>query len=328
MPIRILSSTDVDALLDIPSLIGAMERVFEDLSRGMMHQPLRSIIEPPRATGVLGLMPCHRSGETPAFALKASCICPDNPQRGLDTHQGAVLVFDGVTGVPRAVVEASRITAARTAAVSALATRTLARPHPRVLGILGSGAQGASHLEVFGALGGYNAARVWSPNDERSEALARRASIRSPFPVVAVASAEEAVRGADVVVTATAAHDCVVRAAWLEPGVHINAVGAAIPTARELETAVIANAGLIVDWRESALTEAGDILIPIAEGAFGPDHIRAQLGDVLIGAAPGRTSEAEVTVFKSLGLAVEDFAAAELLVERAEARNIGTLLDW
>jgi ornithine cyclodeaminase len=263
-------------------------------------------------------MPAHRGGAAPVYALKTVAIFPGNSARGLDPHQGFVALFDGETGETRAIMSAAAITAVRTAAVSGVATRALAREDARTLAILGAGFQAEAHLEAMRAVGDFERVRVWSRTPGRA---ARFAGVEE------AATAEEAVRDADVVVTATAAPDPVLRRAWLKEGAHVNAIGSSIPTTRELDTETMAAAALYVDSRESALNEAGDVLIPLREGALSADAIRGELGEVLVGAAPGRGSDTELTVFKSLGLAVEDLAAAEHVLRRAEAEDAGAVVS-
>ena len=325
MSVLILGEADVARLLPMDECVEVMAEALEALERGEMHQPLRFVVRPPDAAGLLGLMPAHRAGAAPAFGLKAVCVMPGNPARGLDAHQGVVLLSDGETGQVRAVVNASAITAIRTAAVSAVATRLLARRDARELGILGAGVQARSHLEAMAVARPFERARIWSRTAEHAQALAGKAS--APFPVEAAASAEEAVRGADVVCTTTSSPEPILRRAWLRDGAHVNAVGSSIPTTRELDTETMAAAALFVDRRESTVNEAGDFLFPQREGAIGPEHIRAELGELLAGRADGRTSPDELTVFKSLGLAVEDLAAAEHLYRRARETGAGTEVD-
>jgi ornithine cyclodeaminase len=298
--VLVLSTEEVERLLPMDECIEAMTEVLSSLARDELHQPLRSVVRPPTAGGLMGLMPAHRGGSSPAYSLKEIVIAPDNPARGLDAHQGAVLLHDGETGELRALLNASPITAIRTAAVSAVATRALARPDARVVAIVGAGVQGRSHEEAMRAVLDDPEIRVWSRRDG--------------------GSAEEIVRGADVVCTCTTSREPVVRHEWLEPGAHVNAVGASVPTSRELEEETIRAATLVVDRRESALNEAGELLIP----GLGEDAIAAELGEVLVGAHPGRASAGELTVFKSLGLAVEDLAAAELVVRKAREQGVGT----
>ena len=319
MTVRILNEREVHRLLPMAACIAAMEEALAALARGEVFNPLRSVVRPPGEANLLGLMPAHRSGREPVFALKAICIAPGNAAAGLDLHQGFVALFDGATGVPRVLMNASAVTAVRTAAVSGVATKLLARPGASTLAILGAGVQARSHLEAMRAVLPFERVRVWSRTPGRAAQL---------DGVEEAASAEEALAGADVVVTATTARAPILRRAWLAEGAHVNAVGSSIPTARELDTATVADAALFVDRRESTVNEAGDYLFPLREGAIGPDHIRAELGELLIGAAEGRRSSSELTVFKSLGLAVEDLVAAEHVLRRAEAEGAGVEVEF
>jgi ornithine cyclodeaminase/alanine dehydrogenase-like protein (mu-crystallin family) len=321
----ILGERDVAQLLPMDECVEVMAEALEALERGAMHQPLRFVVRPPEAAGLLGLMPAHRSGPAPAFGLKAVCVMPGNPARGLDAHQGVVMLSDGETGEVRAVVNASAITAIRTAAVSAVATRLLAREDARVLAVLGAGVQARSHLTAMALARDFEVARIWSRTSAHAEAVAAEAG--TPFPVEVSAGGEEAVRNADVVCTTTSAPEPILTREWLHDGAHVNAVGSSIPTTRELNTATIAAASLFVDRRESTLNEAGDFLFPQREGTVGPEHIRAELGELLAGRAQGRTSDRELTVFKSLGLAVEDLAAAEHVYRRARETGVGTEVE-
>jgi ornithine cyclodeaminase len=287
-----------------------------------VHVPLRAVIRPEGEDTFLGLMPAHRGGGSPLYSLKTVCVFPDNPQRGLDAHQGTVTLFDGETGETRAIMNASAITAIRTAAVSAVATRLLAREDSRELGILGAGVQARSHLEAMRLVRDFDRVRIFSPTAAHAEALAAEGG------AVAVGSAQEAVEGADVVVTATSSVDPVLRREWLKPGVHVNVIGGRPPTMRELDVATVADSAFYVDRRESAEKEAHDYRDALESGAVGPDHIKGELGELLIGAVPGRTSPEELTVFRSLGLAVEDLAAAEYVVRRASERGAGVEVEF
>jgi ornithine cyclodeaminase len=326
MKVLVLGHDDVERLLPMENCIELMADVLADLARGAVWQPLRFVVRPPEEPSLMGLMPAHRSSPQPAYGLKVICIFPENPSRGLDAHQGGVLLFDGETGRLRAIIDASAVTAIRTAAVSAVATRLLAREETRELAILGSGVQARSHLEAMAKVRPFERARVWSRTAEHARALAAEAE--APFPVEAVAGAEEALREADVVVTATSSREPIVRREWLAPGAHINAVGSSIPTARELDAATVAEASLFADARESMLNEGGDYLLAVGEAGIGPDHIRAELGEVLTGSHPGRGSADELTVFKSLGLGSEDLAAAEHVYERALETGAGTAVPF
>jgi len=322
----VLGHDDVKRLLPMEECIELMASVLADLARGNVWHPLRFVIRPPDEQSFMGLMPAHRSAPEAAYGLKVICIFPENPERGLDAHQGGVLLFDGETGELRALLDASAVTEIRTAAVSGVATRLLAREDARELAILGSGVQGRSHLEAMAKVWPFERARVFSRRPEHARAFAAEA--RAPFPVEAVASAEEAVRGADVVVTATTSREPIVRRDWLKPGAHVNAVGSSIPTARELDTDAIVAAALFADARESMVNEGGDYLFAAREAGIGPEHIRAELGEVLVGSADGRRDEDELTVFKSLGIAAEDLAAAEYVYARVAAAGAGTPVSF
>ncbi len=318
MSVRILDEHDVRRLLPMTDCIDVMAEALASLARDELHNPLRFVIRPPGEQTLMGLMPAHRSSPAPLYSLKTVVIAPANAARGLDLHQGFVALFDGETGETRALMNAGGITAVRTAAVSGVATRLLAREDVRTLAILGAGIQAKAHLEAMRAVRDFDRVLVWSRTPGR--ALELDGVEESP-------TAEAAVRDADVVVTATSAHEPILARAWLKEGAHVNAAGSSIPTTRELDTATMMAASLFVDRRESTLNEAGDYLFPLREGAIGPEHIRGELGEILIGTVPGRRSEDELTVFKSLGLAVEDLAAAEHVLRRAEAEDAGTVVS-
>ena len=320
--VLVLNQHEVEELLDMEGCIEAMAEVLASLARGELHQPLRFVVRPPAETNLIGLMPAHRSGPHAVYSLKTVCVFPDNPARGLDAHQGSVTLFDGTNGQVRTLMNASAITAIRTAAVSAVATRALAREDANELAIVGAGVQARSHVEAMRAIRPFAAIRITSRTFEHARALA------ADVGAEAVERAEDAVRGADVVVTATTSREPVVKREWLKPGAHVNAVGSYSPPSRELDTATVADAGFYVDRRESAENEAGEYVVPLNEGAIGPDHIRGELGEVLTGAAAGRRSPDELTVFKSLGLAVEDLAAAEYVVRRAQETGAGTRVEF
>jgi ornithine cyclodeaminase len=304
MKLLVLNEHDVEELLTMEECIAAMEDALAALARGEVHNPLRHAIRAPGAPGLLGLMPAWRA---PYYALKEVCVFPENPKRGLDTHLGAVILHSGETGAPLAIMNASAITAIRTAAVSAVATKLLAREDAAVLAILGTGVQAKSHRRAIPLVRSIREIRMCGRGD----------------------SAEEAVRGADIIVTATNSREPVLRREWISPGAHINAVGSSIAAARELDGATVAAASLFVDRRESTVAESGDYLFALREGAIsGPEHIRAEIGEILTGAAEGRKSPGEITLFKSLGLAVEDLAAAALLFEKAQRDGRGKWVEF
>ena len=328
MKLLVLTHAEVEALLPMRACVALMADALAALARGEVQQPLRAVFNPQGAGGLLGLMPAYRTGAEAAFALKAICVFPDNPARGLDAHQGGVLLFDGETGVPLALLNASAITAIRTAAVSAVATQVLARADASELTIVGAGVEARTHLAAMASVRPVRRARVVSRNMERARRLAEEVRAEYSFPVEAVADVAAAVAGADLIVTATNARTPVLRRAWVAPGAHINAVGACTPNARELDAETMAAASLFVDRRESAHAEAGDYLLALGEGAITPAHIRAELGEVLTGAAAGRTAPDEITLFKSLGLAAEDLAAAAYVYQQAQTKGAGTWVEF
>jgi ornithine cyclodeaminase/alanine dehydrogenase-like protein (mu-crystallin family) len=314
MSVLVLNQKEVERLLDMEGCIAAMADALASLARGEVQVPLRFIVSPEGGGSLLGLMPAHRGGNSPLYSLKTVAVFPDNPKRGLDAHQGTVTLFDGETGEVRALMNASAITAIRTAAVSAVATRLLAREDARELAILGAGVQARTHLEALRLVRDFDRIRVYSPTPENARALGEEA----------VTTAEDAVRGADVVVTATNSVEPVLRREWLKEGAHVNVIGGRPPQMREVDVATIADSAFYVDRRESAENEAYDYRDALESDAIAPGHIRGEIGEVLIGAAPGRSSPGELTVFRSLGLAVEDLAAAEYVVRRARETDAGT----
>ncbi len=319
MSVRVIAEADVYRLLPVADCIAPVEAALAALAREELANPLRFVVRPPGAATLMGLMPAYRGGSAPLYALKTVCIAPGNAARGLDSHQGFVALFDGETGQTRALVNAGAITAIRTAAVSALATRLLARPGASRLAILGAGTQARSHLEAMRAVMPLERVRAWSRTPGHAASLGAE--------VEEVGSAREAVADADVVVTVTSAREPIIERSWLAVGAHVNAVGSSIPTTRELDTATMAAAALYVDRRESTLSESGDYLFAAAEGAVTPASIRGELGELLLGTAAGRSDDEQLTVFKSLGLAVEDLAAAETVLARALGDGVGVEVE-
>jgi ornithine cyclodeaminase len=302
--------------------VGLMEKTLGELARGEALLPLRSILWLPERVGALGLMPAALLGSG-VLGVKAITFFHGNEGTELDTHQGAVLLFEAERGQLLAVIDATSITAIRTAAVSGVATKLLAREDAGDLAIVGSGVQAGTHLEAMLAVRPIRRVRVASKDFARAQRFADRESKRQGIAIEPMRTIEAAVRGADIVCTATSARDPVVAGDWLEPGSHVNAVGSSVPFARELDTAAVVRSRLFVDRRESATNEAGDFLIARKEGAVGDDHILGEIGEVAIGKTPGRRSREEITLFKSLGLAVEDVASAAHIYGKAKASGEG-----
>jgi alanine dehydrogenase len=296
-PAMMLDEKAVRGLLQMRELIPVMASALADLSGGKVVQPMRVMVPVAEHQGFLGVMPAYGG----ALGAKLVTFYPNN--KGIHTHHAMILLFRPETGEPLVIMDGRLITEMRTAAVSAVATQRLARPDASVLAILGAGVQARSHLEALRLVREFREVRVWSPVSAR--AFAERHGIR------ASASAEEAVRGADVVVVATTSMAPVLHGEWLSPGAHVNAVGAPRPTWRELDDDALAKSRIYVESREAATRESGDVIA--AGGAF------AEIGEVVSGTQPGRKSESEITIFKSVGVAVEDVAAADLVYRKAQA---------
>ena len=328
MKILVLDNRQIQELLPMTECIELMADALAALARGEVFQPLRTIVRPPEARGLLGLMPAYRAGERGAFGLKAICVFPENPAKGKDAHQGAVMLFSRETGELLALMNASEITAIRTAAVSAVATRLLARDDAQQLGIIGAGVQARTHLEALAAVRTIIRARVSARNIEHAQQLVREMQPKVGFPIEPVETNEEAVRDADVIVTATSSLEPVINKDWISPGAHVNAIGTHSPNSREIDSATMATARIFTDRRESALNEAGDYLLAAKEGLVTPESILGEIGELLIRTKTGRTSSTEITLFKSLGLAIEDLVSADYLYHKAQSQNAGTWIDF
>jgi ornithine cyclodeaminase len=326
MRVLIVSQAEVRALLPMADCMEAMAAALATLARGDARLPLRPVITLPDGRGAFAVMPAYLGGPA-TIGLKAITVFPGNHGSAFDSHQGAVLLFEAEHGSLAAIMDASAITAIRTAAVSGVATRLLAREDAGDLAILGTGVQAMTHLEAMALSRPLRRVRAWSREPANRERFATRARARLGIAVESAASAQAAVAGADLICTTTAAREPVLRGDWIAPGAHVNAVGASVASSRELDSAAVARAHLFVDRRESTLAEAGDFLVPKAEGLLGDDHILGELGELLVGARPGRDSRDQITLFKSLGLAVEDLAAARVIYANARARGAGTWVE-
>lgn len=318
----LLRESHLRELLAMRDLVPLMERTLAAFSTGGAVQPVRTVVPVDAHRGFLAVMPAYLAAPA-ALALKAVAVYPGNATRGLPTHLATILLLEPETGVLLAVMDGRLITEMRTAAVSAAATRRLARGSVRVLAILGAGVQARSHLEALREVGPPGEVRVWTRTRTGAERYA--AAMRKQFGVAVrvMGSPADAVRGADVICTVTASETPVLEGRWIAPGAHINAVGAARPEWRELDTQAVVRSRLFVDSRAGAVVEAGDIVGPLREGAIGEAHIQAEIGEVFAGRHPGRTGPEEITLFKSLGMAVEDVATAEFAYRRALDRKVG-----
>jgi ornithine cyclodeaminase len=349
MRFHLLTEADVKSVLTMDDLIEAMALALARFSQRKVEQPVRTVI-PIAADAFFGSMPAyarpdHRASfgapgppparpDTPmegepraALGAKLVTVFGSNAGRGLPSHLASIVLLDPETGALRALLDGRYITEARTAAVSAVSSRLLARPTAKSLAIIGSGVQAHSHLEALSRVHDLRQVSVWSPNQERRERFVEEAKAAGAAPTLtAVEHPGEAVVGADIVVLVTSSPTPVIEAGWVKPGAHVIGVGACRPNQREIDPALTARARLFVDSREAALVESGDVVMCMNEGRFGPDHIVAELGE-LVGGATARRSDTEITVFKSLGMAIEDVVAADLAYRRAIERGVGRELD-
>ena len=323
----ILSEAEVRALLPLEQVIPLMEDALRAFSTGAVLQPVRQALRIAPYDGYLGLMPAHlRAPGGEALGAKAVTFYTGNAGRGLPTHMAVILLWEPTTGTPLAMMDGRLITELRTAAVSAAATKALAAPEAGVLALLGAGVQARSHLAALRIVRPLRAVRVWSRTPERRRTFAGEMSDRD-LSITVCETPEAAVRGADLIVTATSSPGPVLRGRWVTPGAHINAVGAPRPDWRELDGEAVAMARVFVDSRAAAIVESGDVIQALQEGAIEEDHIRGEIGDVFAGRLPGRTGPEEVTLFKSLGMAVEDVAAAAYVHALARERGAGREID-
>jgi ornithine cyclodeaminase/alanine dehydrogenase-like protein (mu-crystallin family) len=320
----VLDRHEVTRLLPMDECVDVMAKALATVARGNAILPLRPMIRLPDSPNIFALMPAYL-GEPKSVGVKVLTVFPVNHGTPIDAHQGAVLLFEADHGRLLAILDATTVTAIRTAAVSAVATRLLAREDAEEVAILGAGTQGRMHLEAMTVVRSIRHARIWSRTTEHARALAQLARDRFELSAEVCSTPAHAVERASIVCTTTAAATPVLEGAWLRPGTHVNAVGACIPTTRELDTEAVRRARLYVDRRESALAEPGDILVPLREGAIGTDHIVAELGELLIegGERLRRRNDEEITLFKSLGLAVEDLAAAHHVYRKAQSQGAG-----
>lgn len=322
MNLRVLSAEDVRQALPMSKAVEAMKAAFAQLSTGRANVPLRTPIDVPAHNGVTLFMPAYLSDDD-QMAIKIVSIFNDNPTKGLPLIHALVVVVDASTGRPQAAMDGTYLTALRTGAVSGAATDLLARPDARVAAIFGAGAQGRTQLEAVCAVRSIEQVWVFDVNPDHVRAYAEEMNARLSIPVDVAGSPSEALEQADVVCTATTSSTPVFRDADLQPGVHINAVGAYTPEMQEVPAETVVRAKVVIDHHEASMAEAGDLIIPMNQGLIERDHIHAELGEIVAGLKVGRTSEEEVTLFKSVGVAVQDVAAAGRVLAAAERLGLG-----
>lgn len=318
----VLTERDVRDLLSMDDLIDAMQDALAELAAGRVTQPLRTVLEVGEDRAFFGLMPAAISRRG-ALGAKLVTVFHRNHEQGLPSHLATILLLDDATGELLSIMDGRYITEARTAAVSAVSARLLAREDAGVLAIYGSGVQARSHLLAFDRVRRLREVRIWSPTASHRESMAREMRGLTAAALVAVPHPREAAAGADMIVLATASRAPVIEDEWIADGTHIAAVGACRPDQREMPAALVGRARVVVDSRAGALAESGDIVLAIAEGKFAGDRIAAELGELAAGRKPARENDREITIFKSLGMAVEDVAAAHLAYVRATERGLG-----
>jgi ornithine cyclodeaminase/alanine dehydrogenase-like protein (mu-crystallin family) len=323
----IVNGADVRRVLPLSECIEAVDRAMRALSDLRADVPLRTIMQLPGGRNFFGGMPGYLD-DPRGLGAKVLTIFPDNAKRGLPSHVGLVLLFDTETGMPLAVMDAAEITAIRTAAASAVATRALARKEASSLAILGTGEQAATHLEAISKVRGLRTIRIWGRSHEKAERLAREAGARLSQTIEVARTAEEAVEGADIVCTVTGAPEPILNGAWLAPGAHVNLVGASGFVGREADDAVVSRSRFFVDSRATARAEATELKHAINSGVVTETHVLGEIGEVLTGGVPGRTSDQDITVYKSLGNAVQDLAAAHVAYENAGKEGMGTRVPF
>ena len=322
---RLLTEQQVHSLLPMPDLIAAMESALAKFSAREVLQPVRSVLTVGPTKAYFGLMPAYVPSPA-SLGAKLVTVFGENHKRGLPSHLATILLLDPETGALQAIMDGRYITEARTAAVSAVSTRFLAKPDAATLAIIGSGVQARSHLEAYQLVRQLKQVRIWSPKQRSREQFVDDMSGHVPVPIVAADSAEAAVRGADLIVLVTSSPTPVIEDAWVSNGAHVVCVGACRPNQQEMPPGLVARSRLFVDSKAAALVESGDIVMNIAAQLFDESHIRGELGELVLGRVEGRRSAQDITVFKSLGMAVEDVVAADLVFRRASESGAGTEL--
>lgn len=326
MDLLIANHHEVQQFLPMSECIDVVEAALKMLNQGNALNPLRSGMWLPDKSGLLGVMSGYL-GDPEIMGLKTVSVFLGNDKTEYHSHQGSVMIFETKNGRPLAIMDAAEITAIRTGAASGVATRLLANPNADDLAILGSGVQARMNLGAMITVRPIKKVRVWSKTQSNAQQLADSESKKHGIPIEVMQSAQSAVEGASIICTTTAAREPILMGDWLAEGTHINAVGSSIKFTRELDTAAVVKSRLFVDRKESTINEAGDYLFPKEEGAIDESHIQGEIGDILLNKVRGRRSETDITLFKSLGLAIEDLAAAYHVYEKMEATGQGTRVE-
>jgi len=315
LDVPFIDKEKIASLLTMHECIEVMEKTFGSLAKGEAAQPLRSLMWLPGKKGLLGMMPGYDK-EAGVMGIKLISVFHANAEQGYPSHQGVVVLFDANNGKPLMIFDASEITALRTAAASALATKLLSRENSELLSIIGSGEHAERHIESILLVRKIRQINIWSRNEKNARRLAHKISDHYPIPVIIHNRGEKAVENADIICTVTSSAQPVLLGDWISKGTHINAVGSSTPVTRELDTSAVLKSKIYTDCYESILNEAGDFLIPKKEGAITDKHIRGDLGELLLGIKKGREDNDEITLFKSLGIASEDIFSCWHIYEK------------
>ncbi|MEO8451428.1 MAG: ornithine cyclodeaminase family protein [Gemmatimonadota bacterium] len=327
MQLRILNAAAVRSLLPIDKCIDLVRQAMTLVATEQAVQPIRQSMYHPDRRGLLSMMPGY-IGDPEWLGIKIISVFPGNFGTELGAHQGFVLLFDPKNGSPRAVLDGREITAIRTAAATAVATDALARSDTTTLAIFGYGEQARTHLEALPRVRPFKRVLVWGRDFEKAKRFCAEEGAHLDLEVTAVATPEEAAIAADVICTTTAAKEPFFESRWLRPGLHLNVVGSSIPTTSEIDVETVTRARLFADFKESALALAGDFRRAKEAGAVGDDHILGSIGDVLTGRVVGRTSDRDITLFKSLGMVSEDLVSADFILREAERQGVGQPVEW
>jgi ornithine cyclodeaminase len=310
----------IASLLPMEECIDVMEKMFRSLAAGECLQPLRNIMRIPDGSGVLGMMPGH-AAKLGVMGIKVITVFPANCESGLPSHQGVVMLFDAKNGQPLMLFDALEMTAIRTAAASAVATKSLSRENSSTLAIIGSGEQAKRHIEAMLLVRNIRNINIWSRTEKNTKQLVNELSGEYNLNIHVKKNAQEALKQADIICTVTASKEPIVMGDWIAAGTHINAVGSSTALSRELDTAAIVKSKLFTDCYESLFNEAGDFLIPKKEGAVTDEHVKGEIGEVLSGTKKGRENEEEITVFKSLGISAEDIFSAYHIYQKINSNK-------
>jgi alanine dehydrogenase len=322
----LLSETQVQALIDIDELIAALEHAHVQYSTGKAVMPVRLVVPLPQIQGRITSMPGFLN-EDKALGMKIVTYFQDNPNQGLPAILATIMLFSAETGKMIATMDGSYITAIRTACASAMATKALANTAPSVLGILGAGVQARAHIQALTHVRKIQRIKIYSPSGASAAAIKKELEPALQIAIEVAGSAKDAVRDADLLVTGSTSREPIINCAWLKSGVHINAVGSHRPEHREIDGATLARAKVIVDSREAIMAECGDILLAIKEKSISENHIHGEIGEVLAGTKTGRSGASEVTLYKSVGIAIQDVATANLVYCKALEQGVGTTVE-